>query len=163
MGSGWSSRTCLSWSHAGWAWSPGSLTHAMWSHWIWSVPWPSPVLRLSWPIVPWIRFWPFFVDGDHTGKSQVIWDLTNWLGLLMNDGKWLGEHFWQFPQYIHLLPCQLILWQKEMACSYTYKIYFLRNVQTSWIPLFFKTVSQRTRPTSTTSKICTPCLTSHYK
>ena len=46
--SGWSSRTCLSWTLAGWARSPSCSTHAMSWHSKWSAPLPFLAPRSGW-------------------------------------------------------------------------------------------------------------------
>ncbi|PKU42644.1 hypothetical protein llap_7061 [Limosa lapponica baueri] len=51
------------------------------------------------PVVPWIILPALLVDGCHICWTPVSWDLPSLPGLLVNDGKWLSEHFYQLPQY----------------------------------------------------------------
>ena len=56
------------------------------------------------------------VDGSHTGKSPVFWDLTRQQGVLIDDGKQLGYHLRQFPQHswVNLIwPHRLVAIQLE--------------------------------------------------
>ena len=51
------------------------------------------------PVVPRILPAALLVDGSHTGKPPVFWDLTSQQGALIDDGKQLGYLLRQFPQH----------------------------------------------------------------
>jgi len=52
------------------------------------------------PVIPSIFLLTLLVDGCHIDKSPVIWDLSDWPGLMTNGGKWLG--FWPF-EILHVV------------------------------------------------------------
>lgn len=58
------------------------------------------------PVVPWIFLLAFLVDGCHNGQHSVNWDLPSQPGLLVNNGMWLGEHFYKLPQHSWVDPIQ---------------------------------------------------------
>jgi len=58
------------------------------------------------PVVSWILLLTFLADGNQIYKSALICYLPSWPVLLINDGKWPGEHFCQLPQYPQVDPIQ---------------------------------------------------------
>ena len=51
------------------------------------------------------------VDGSHIGKPLILWDPTSRPGMLINGGKWLGNHLCQVPQRPQMDP----IWPYELV------------------------------------------------
>lgn len=39
------------------------------------------------------------IQGCHAGKAPILWDLSSTPWTLVDDGKWLGYHLYQFPHH----------------------------------------------------------------
>ena len=71
------------------------------------------------PVVLWILPAALLVDGNHTDKSSVFWDLTCQQGALIDDGKQLGYLLHQFPQHsrVNLIRSHVLVTVQSIQAS----------------------------------------------
>lgn len=73
---------------------------------------PQPLGQADRPVAPHILLLAVLVAVHHIFSPLVNWDLPGYPGLLINDAKWLSEHFCQFLQYLCVDP----VWPRRLLC-----------------------------------------------